>query len=631
VSSYGSGMLGSWILALSLVVLTSSPAAIAQSQERPREVANPQGDLASTPNSTASVAPTPVREYRSEIERTWFHRGKGGGAGAVRVRALAFGIENLDSAARALIAAPEDGNQLGNAMLAARLAPDLPVAHLALARANWDEGNQGEALRDFIAAVRVVPRNLEASAWLTGSLFAIVAVVLLIAPVFFIAWVGLGTFGRSAHDLGDLVSKETPGFARIALPGILLLLPLLLGEGLGGALLILFALGMIYGPGGYRVALSMAAILLIIGLYPVTRLAHTALTALDADPVASAAFAVMQGNDSSADRERLESAAGEDFLAAHALALKARISGRNQEAVERYAALVAADPDQPVVLANYANLLFAAGSGEEAVEYYERAATSVDSARLMFDLSQVYASQFRIEEFESALKAAQSLDRAKVADLSRVGDGNFVADLPVPVASLRTRMLAAARAVEVPEPAVPLLFPGRLGASWLHSSVGFALAAIAGVFASRRFEHAGSCIRCRKRTCSRCDQKRAARDTCDACYHLFHRPETTDPTLRRARLEELNKHELLRGRLAMLASLLVPGAAGMLARRPDLGFLGILFFVSAGLLFYASNGVVADPLTLGGVGVLAFVTVGGLAALAYVIVVASGVSIRRSL
>jgi len=593
---------------------------------------DPLGTTAAVEPATTQAVPESSPAYRSEVERVWFEEGPRSGAGAVRGRALALGMRNLDVAARALISAPGgDGNRLSKAMLAVRLAPDLPVAHLALARANREAGNLGDALGEVVAAVRAVPGNLEASAWLVGSLIAVAAVVLVIAPIFFIACVGVGAFGRSAHDLGDLISMETPGFARTALSGVLLLLPLLMGEGLGGVLLVLFALGLVYGSSSHRMALVLAAALLLMGLYPVTRVANTVLAALDADPVASAALAVVQSADSRADIELLESVAGEDFLAAHALALKARFAGRSREASERYAALALANPDEPVVLTNYANLLFAAGEGERAVELYERAATSTDSPRLMFNLSQAYAGLFRIEEFESALSAAQSLNAEQVADLSRVGDGNFVADLPVPISPLRTRMLAAGRAVEPPRDAVALLLPGRLGASWFHALAGFVLTAVAALMVSIRCEQASSCIRCGKRICSRCDDKEAAQGTCDPCHHLFHRPETTDPSLRMARLTALQKRERLLGRLGTLASLAVPGVAGLLARRPDLGFLGVLFFVSAGILLGVRGGVVADPLTLGSIGSLAFYLAGSAAAIAYLVVVGTGLTIRRGL
>ena len=78
-------------------------------------------------------------------------------------------------------------------------------------------------------------------------------------------------------------------------------------------------------------------------------------------------------------------------------------------------------------------------------------------------------------------------------------------------------------------------------------------------------------------------------------------------------------------------SVVVPGAAGLLARRPMLGFLGLLLFAWAVVLFVWRHGVVADPMAVGGAGPLAFLATAGVMVLLYLGVVVSGITIRRSL
>ena len=76
---------------------------------------------------------------------------------------------------------------------------------------------------------------------------------------------------------------------------------------------------------------------------------------------------------------------------------------------------------------------------------------------------------------------------------------------------------------------------------------------------------------------------------------------------------------------------LIPGAGGLLARRPDLGFFGILLFGMATTLLVWRNGVVPDPLTVGSAGSLAFVVTSFIAACLYFGVVLRGLLIRRNL
>jgi tetratricopeptide (TPR) repeat protein len=551
-------------------------------------------------------------------------------AARAKPRALALGVDNLDVAARALLISDGSSNELGNAMLAARLAPDLPLARVALARAYWSEGEYLSAFREAVEGLLAIPRNLEATFWLAGSALTMIVVVLAAASLFFMVVLGVASFARASHDLGDLLSRNTPDFSRAALLGSALLLPLALGEGVMGLALACFALAFVYGGARHRMALVLAATLMIIGLYPLARVAGTVLDAMESDPLASAVLAVVTGEESAADVALLEAAAGDEFMADHALAMRARRGGHLEDARARYEILQEAQPRNPVVLTNYANLRFASGESEAAVDLYERSATIVDSATLMFNLSQAYARLFRIEEFEHTLRLAQSIDADVVANLSRLGNAEFVADLPFPQAAIRSRFLASANGEGYARVARDFFAPGLLGQSWSHTLGSFGLAALLAVVLAGRFEQASRCTRCGRRICTRCDSTVWNSETCDGCHHLFQRPESTDPALRMARLAELRGREERMGRIATALSLLVPGVAGLLARRPDLSFVGILLFVAALTLFVWRDGVVPDPLVVGGAGTFLFILAGSLALFAYCLVVLTGILIRRS-
>ncbi len=120
-------------------------------------------------------------------------------------------------------------------------------------------------------------------------------------------------------------------------------------------------------------------------------------------------------------------------------------------------------------------------------------------------------------------------------------------------------------------------------------------------------------------------------DLCDGCHHLFNRPQGTDPGLRMARLRELRVREARLDKVCLVISMLVPGASGLLARRPDLSFMGLLLFAWALVFFIWREGVVPDPMSVGGAGPLTFVLAGCLMVLLYIGVVVSGVVARRSL
>jgi tetratricopeptide (TPR) repeat protein len=583
------------------------------------------------------AAPAETAQVRTEVERAWFGAGSdlGARAAALRLESLAMGADSMEAASRALIApdptARDEGSALGRALMAVELSPRLPSARMVLARLYWEEGEYVHALEQVVAGLWAIPHHVEATFWLVSSLLSMLVAVMVCGSLAFIALAGARVFSYAAHDLGDVIARGLPSFAGAALLGSLLLVPIILGEGLFGLILMLLVLGVAYGDARHRMALILAGALVVIGMYPLVEVAGRALDAIDADPVATAALMVARDSASEAELEILREVQDEEALAAHALAVRARRIGDEQQAFDRYTALRERLPRDPVVLANLGNLYFRRGEIETAVGLYEKSAQLEDSPRLLFNLSQAYARLFRMEEFEKALQLAQSTGAEEVAELSGLGDPDFVADLPMPLAEPRLRLAQASRGDRFRTVLSSPIAPGRLGADWAHAAGALAAATLLGSLISGRYERSGRCRRCGVRICTRCDGTVWSNDTCDGCHLLFHRPESTDASLRMARLTALRARELRIGRISLLASLLVPGMGGLLARRPDLAFVGLLFAAWAAVTFAWRGGVVPDPHSVGAAGPLAFVLTGALALTGYLVVVTWGWLIRRSL
>lgn len=577
-------------------------------------------------------APVP---YHSSLEIAWFTGGDDLHSRAVKARAKALevGATSLEPASRALLAAATANPDLVEMEDAVRLSPQLPIAHMALARSHWGAGEHWPAVAEIGRGLGAIPFHVEASLWLVNSVIVMFAAVLVIASVIFIVAVGVGAFLHASHDLGDVIPGSMPSFSRAALLAACLLLPLALGEGLLGLVLAMFALGVLYGDSSHRTALSLAAVLIVVGIYPVGRVASTALTAIDSDPVASAALSVMRGVESPAEIAVLGEAREADALARRALALRARFLGDVETAQREYQTLLRMDPADPVLLANLGSLHFRKGETEEAIDLYERAVALVDSPVLLFDLAQAYARVFRMEEYEAAMAQAQLLDPEVVSELSHSGDTSFVADLPQPVEPIRERLIASGSkgGGALTRAALAVVAPGRLGGGWLVLSGAFAVAALLAAGLSTRFEHSSTCNRCGRRICARCDGTVWSSQTCEACYRLFNRPETTDSALRMARLRALRAREDRLERFATLASLCVPGVGGLLAKRPDLSFVGLLLAVWAAVSLLWRQGVVPDPLAVGAAGPLAFAISGILALIAYFGVSVIGLVVRKGL
>ena len=252
------------------------------------------------------------------------------------------------------------------------------------------------------------------------------------------------------------------------------------------------------------------------------------------------------------------------------------------------------------------------------------------SATLLFDLSQAYANAFRMEEYEATLVRAQRVDGDAVAALSSLDDAALVADLGYPIASVRNRLVALAFSADgVPSP-LDRLAPGLLGGSWWRSASAFALVALLGLLIADRWDHASLCVRCGHRICTRCEETVWSEEICEDCHHLLQYPEATDPSLRMARLQALSVREARLDRIWVGLSLLVPGVAGMAARRPDLSLLGLVLFAWSVTWIAWPRGPFADPMWMGSVASIGFAVSGVIACLGYVAVVATSLIVRKA-
>jgi tetratricopeptide (TPR) repeat protein len=569
------------------------------------------------------------------IERAWFAEATSLEERVRRTRrsALENGVWSLEGAARAVLVSGESA--LDRADAAVRLAPDLPAAHMELAQAQWLEGESPlTAIRTATGALLAFERHPEGGLWLAGSLAAVIAAGLAAGGLLCIAVVSLWVAPHAAHDFGDLFSRSLPAFARAALLAAVVLLAAVLGEGPLGLALGLFGVGVVYGGRAERVVLAFAAAAILLGAYPLARLAGATLEALPADPVAQAALATSRGLVLPSDVARLAAAAEDDLLARQARARLARRAGSMGSADALYQSLLQATPEDPVVVNNAANVRLHLGHMEAALELYHRALEIEESPIVLFNLSQAYGRAFQVDDLTVALERAQSLDGDLVADLTRLQGTQpegFVVDLPIANTTLWSRVFDAGRGEGFAAALRRPLAPGRMGASPLLAAGAFAGVLLAGWLLGLRARPSRWCARCGRRVCPRCHPEVSGGELCGACNRLFYQPEQTDRDLRLARIEALRQRESRLDKIAWAASVALPGAAGILCRRPLRSLLGAVFFALAGAALFWREGVVADPLVAGAAGPFAFACVAALAGLAYAVVVGAALATRRNL
>jgi hypothetical protein len=554
----------------------------------------------------------------------------------VRTRrtALEVGTWSFDAAARVVERGVEGGSPLERARAAVTLAPDLPAAHIALARALWLHGDAPiAAIRAVGDGLAAIVRHPEASLWFVGSALYMLATALVIGGLLAIGVAALACGRHAAHDTGHLLPGRVPEPAGFALLAALLLVPLVLGEGVFGLALGALGLAVLYGSARQRVVLALAAAALVAGAFPVMRLAGAALSGFTADPVAAAAYSIRQGLASPTDVERLAAADG-DELASRALAIRARQRGALGEADAHHQELLDRAPDDVSVLNNAANVRLDLGHMEAALDLYRHANAVAPrpSPVVLYNLAQAHGRDFQMDELGAALARAQAADGELVAGFTALqgatADG-FLVDLPLPIGILWRRVLESGRGGGVAAGFRAPLLPGRLGRDVETLAAALALVLLAGTIFGARLAASRGCDRCGENICPRCTAENSEGEVCGSCVRLFLHPEKTDRALRLERMTALKARESRIERIAALTSVFVPGAAGALARRPFASLLGAFFFTLAAAAATWSGGVVPDPLVAGPAAPIAFIGLSMLSGLCYAIVSGRSLAVRR--
>jgi hypothetical protein len=256
-----------------------------------------------------------------------------------------------------------------------------------------------------------------------------------------------------------------------------------------------------------------------------------------------------------------------------------------------------------------------------------------ESPLVLFNLSQAYGRAFQVEELSRTLSRAQKLDGemvAKLAQLQGTEAEGFVVALPIGSGQMWERVLSSGGGELIAAELRAFLAPGRLGATVEAAALGFGLAAFVGCLAGGRFQKSCLCSRCGMRICPRCDDEEQGNGrTCASCVRLFRQTENTDRVLRIDRIKALRKREQRLDKATWIVSLLIPGAAGMLAGKPMHSLLGALCFCLALTAAFWRNGVVPDPLLAGASAPLVFLGITTVAALCYAVIVAVSFPSRR--
>jgi tetratricopeptide (TPR) repeat protein len=444
---------------------------------------------------------------------------------------------------------------VAHARAAVELAPDLPDAHLALARARFAEapGKPGPALAalgEAVAAAAREPHTVRAFCGDLSSAGFAAAFVAALATLLLLVVRRLRLFLHDFHHL-PLLRGTAPVQASF-LAVVLLGMPLALGLGpIAAAALALLAVWLYLGLAERLVATAAIGTLLALPLGAGAVARATAWTGTLAETVHALEHGAVSDEEVAAIAARF--ADGPAPAPVHAaLGRHHKRRGDLDAALRAYELAAAADPRAAEVQVNLGNVLFLRGDLDAAKAAY-LAATDRAAGDLVvlgaahYDLSKLY---LRTSDMPQSAAAREKAEREAGAFLRRHGsDDDFAAnrwlvDVPVPDEKIR----ALAGSDGTPE-AIAAWVQKRLAGdlpralwpwgpiAWLAGLWGLAL--VAG-----RLRPAQACERCGGAACRRCEP--AAGELCGQCMNVFVRKGLVDAR------DRLRKEAQVRRRLQLV-------------------------------------------------------------------------------
>jgi len=494
------------------------------------------------------------------------------------------GVEKLDAGDR-------DGAEEAFRSAVA-VAPGLPDAHFALARALLKKGPLGVApsVSETVAGTRAFlgtgrgqanARDLLTYAWLVFSLL----LGWTVAIVFVLRHGGL-----LLHDIQEWLGPGRARAASLALFLLALLLPVATFQGWGWLPLWWLVLLFAYLDWSER---GMVAAILASALTfgpAVASLEYRLRTVQN--PLYQAGLAAVEGVPDAAGIARLEQAAAadpQDRDLAYLLGAARKRSGRYEDAAELYRRMLAEAPDDAYARNNLANIEFARGAYDSALARY-RAGTGSPNAGVAatsyYNLSLAHLQKFDYQAYNEARSNADRLARGLVAryDRWKYDTGDYaVVDLGLAREEVWAKFAGAASGVAVRNVvggSPPLPQAGALLASTANrilvaiAIAPFVLLAVGRLRGPKALTL--HCARCGTAFCRRCQLGAASSGQCSQCYHLFVVRDGVSGPARNRKMAEVQEAESRRQRVFRGLSVVAPGSGHLYSGRTLAGALLLL-------------------------------------------------------
>jgi hypothetical protein len=515
-----------------------------------------------------------------------------------------LGVADLDAFSVGFIRAADARMKSGDAMgavalseAAVQLAPGLPNAHLNLARAYAFADPVG--VSRYAAEFALSLRWLWADPRYRGPLIAdsgASALLALVATMFAVIGVLFLRVARLLlHDFHHLFPRATMRWQSAGFALVLLGIPIVLRLGMMPAVLFFFAAAVTY--------LSVAERWVCAVLISLVALVPTASRwlAVESSLPGTIAEQVHQlergGREANVAAEQTRARALQkkaEFAELYALGRYELRRGRLEAAIAHFEMAAAKRSNEPRLLTNLGNAMFAKGDLEGAAEAYTNAG-SLDPSLVapFYNLTVLYTRRVAALPPSAAVAEVQKVQN--VADVVQRLDPTLVPPKDVQELHLNRALLSpplsSAEIADLPrsgdkegkiESQLSLQLLGNVDPAVAWSYPMPAALALMGLGAVlRRTKASKGCMRCGRPVCRRCDPELSAGSVlCQQCVNVFARKNAVEPAIKIRKQIEIAQFKARTEKLTYALGVLCAGAghvfAGLVARGAIYAFAFLL-------------------------------------------------------
>jgi tetratricopeptide (TPR) repeat protein len=540
-----------------------------------------------------------VEAFDSRFESLWFQRkayqAEGRDEDAARQSDLIRdfvaeeGVRRLEIPAGALLIEARDllregshKKALAALALAESLDPGRPQIALARARVLWASGAGAFAagaacLLAIRGTLSVAFRDLN---FVHASALLAIAAVLAVAALFALFMVFRYQVALR-HDVEEWLKRADREPWAKAGGWAALFLPFVLWIGAGWFAIYWLAVTFRYMRRGER---ALAALLLVATALAVPMYRFSVgLYGLAADPTIRTTIVAANGGydpDRIVKLRELVDAHPDDPMYRFLLAGLYKNGRYFEDAFQEYKRVLEAAPSTYQARINLGNIYFVLGQYGEAISNYRKALDiRPNSVLAYYDMYLAQSDSFKLKEAAESLASARNLDTQQVTRWvtsgSREGRGPKAIDAVIDFDSI-WRATVEGRNLREWLDAEPVQ------GHWTTAITGFAnvtsILALAALFSCgavlvvfRGHSPAQRCSRCGQPFCGYCKSGRDGHEYCSQCVHLFVLGDGLAPETKSMKLYQVERHETRGRRARRIASLILPGAAQLLAGRAWIG------------------------------------------------------------